>query len=179
VKPVFARTSIIAAVALTALAPSMALAGGWRTYHSSALGVSFRYPKTWHLTSATTGGIRQVTVFSTTTRDSLVVRVLPIKPASSPHGTLTRYLAYTLQLDGPTAARYHWTATRLAGRRAEGAVAHPSTEGGVSQAIGVYVVGAGKHVVNLTMQTQTTHTPRTLAQFPRVYRQIVASWRFK
>ena len=94
-------------------------------------------------------------------------------------GTLKRYLTYTLQLDGPTAAHYHWTATRLAGRSAEGAVAHPPTEGGVSQAVGVYVVGVGKHVIDLTMRTQMNRAPRSLAQFPAVYRQIVASWRFK
>jgi hypothetical protein len=179
VKTTVARIVIGAAITLTALAPAAALAGGWRAYHSAALGVSFRYPTAWRLTVATTGGVHELTLFSAATRDSLVVRALPIKPASSPSGTLKRYLTYTLQLDGPAAKHYHWADTRLAGRRAEGAVAHPPTEGGVSQAVGVYVVGVGKHVVDLTMRTQTKHSPRTLAQFPAVYRQIVASWRFK
>jgi hypothetical protein len=166
------------AVPIAALVPSVVHAGSSRLYRSASLGVAFNYPATWYVSPASDGPLKGVTVYSTTSPDSLVLSVLPVKPAKSIGGTLKRYLSYTTQINGPAAAHYHWTSATFAGRKAEGTIIHPSTEGGVKTAVGIYVLGAGKHIYAVTMQTRGVKPPATLAAFPTAYRQIITSWRF-
>jgi hypothetical protein len=172
------RRSLFAAVLITALVPALAVAGGWHTYTSKSFGVAFRYPAGWRVTAGPPGPTKQIQAYSAGAQYSFLVSVYPLKPGKSPSATLNRYITYTRTLNGPTTQRMHWKKTSFAGKKAEGAVSFPPTEGGVPLAIGVYVFGSRSHTYAVTMQMRSQHLPKTLSAFPAVYRQIIQSWRF-
>jgi hypothetical protein len=149
-----------------------------RTYSSKALGVSFRYPAGWRLATQPAVGAKSILVSSGGAQYSLSVLAYSMKPGKTLAGTLHRYVNFTVQVDGPIAAQYHWTKTSFAGRAAEGTVTYPATEGGVRTAIGIYVVGVHTHIYGIRIETRGRALPKTLGAFPRVYRTIFSTWKF-
>jgi hypothetical protein len=147
-------------------APSATAAAGWHNFSNRGLGFKFRYPSSWHLTTAVTGNVKQVTAFSTDTRYSLTAELYPVKASSSLSGTLRKYVAYARSINGPAVTHYRWVRTTLARRPAEGTITYPATEGGVHLADGLYVLSAGRHVYSVEIETRGNKLPKSLAAFP-------------
>ena len=172
------RRALVFASILLFTAPSATAAAGWHNFSNRGLGFKFRYPSSWHLTTATTGNVKQVTAFSTDTRYSLTAELYPVKASSSLSGTLRKYVTYARSINGPAVTHYRWVRTTLARRPAEGTVTYPATEGGVHLADGLYVLSAGRRIYSVEIETRGNKLPKSLAAFPSVYRQIFKTWRF-
>jgi hypothetical protein len=172
------RRVILGALTASLLVPAATQAATMRPYSSKALGVSFRYPASWRLTTQPEAGARSIMVSSSGAQYSLSVLTYGLKPGKTLAATLRRYVTFTRQIDGPVVAQYHWTRTSFAGRAAEGTVTYPPTEGGVSTAIGIYVVGVHKHIYGIRIVMRGRTLPKSLGTFPNVYRTIFSTWKF-
>lgn len=172
------RRVILGALGASLLVPAATQAATMRPYSSKALGVSFRYPASWRLTTQPEAGARSIMVSSSGAQYSLSVLAYGLKPGKTLAGTLRRYINFTRQVDGPIVEQYHWTKTSFAGRTSEGTVTYPPTEGGVSTAIGIYVVGVHKHIYGIRIVTRGRTLPKTLGTFPGIYRTIFSTWKF-
>jgi hypothetical protein len=162
---------------LVVLATVAAHAAG-HGYSNRQLGFAFNYPKSWRIASTTVGGVKQVTAYSSNSVESLTADLYPFRAGASLSRTLRSYVAYSKRLNGPSVTHYHWVKTTFAHKPAEGTILYPATEGGVPLASGLYVLGAGRRVYSIEIQTRGQHLPKTLGRFPSVYRLIIASWRF-
>ena len=172
------RRLIVGSVLALTLVPTVASAAATTSFSSKSMGIAFRYPASWRLTSTPSGAVKQVTAYSSGSKYSLTVSVYPIKPARTMPGTLHRYIQYSSTLEGPVAAHYHWKAASFAGRPAESTVTYPATEGGVQTAIGLYVVGSHAHIYAISIESRGRPLPKNVSSFSAVYRQIFRSWKF-
>jgi hypothetical protein len=173
------RRLILVLLVTVFLLPAPANAASWHSFTSKSLGFALRYPPGWHaVPSATLTG--QQVVFSYQARQlyAVTVSVLNLTPGSSPQKTLQRFLSYEKRASGTQYSAMHWSSATFAGKKAEAGISAPPTEGGVTISQGIYVVGGKRHVYAVALTAYAKRPLARLSQFPAVYRQILATWRF-
>ncbi len=160
-------------------ASGTAHAAAWHSFASKPLGFSVRFPSTWRPVATARPGVQEVQfAYSGATPYTLDVTILKLKGSSTARTLQRQFLSYEKRLGNGEMADMHWSPTRFAGRAGIGTVYAPATEGGTSVANGVYVVPWRTKTYVVTMTSVTKPTPKSLNQFPAVYKQMLATWKF-
>jgi hypothetical protein len=125
-------------------------------------------------------GLDQVSLARTGSHPyGVVISVLHLNPGHTIRETVQRFVSYERRNGNAVFAHLHWTAATLGGRSAMGSVMVPPTEGGVAISYGVYLSAWRKRTYEVTIVSYGQLAARRLSKFPSVYRQILASWRFR
>jgi hypothetical protein len=166
--------------ALSALAAIPVVAASWHTFHSTKLGFTVRYPAGWHVAeSAATPRSQSVSFgYQGSTPYSLTVTVASVRPARTIRATLAALRTVDRETGGPAAAAVHWSATTLDRHPALWSVIRPPTEGGVAMSEGLLVSQSSHHVYEIEAVSYQRQAPKRFSDFPVLYRNILASWRF-
>lgn len=166
---------VVVFIALTATAS----ASSWHTFSSKSLGFRVQYPVSWQRFVASGPGIQEVRLtYQGKTIYGVDIMVLRIKPAASLQATVARVVRYERGIGNTSFASIHWTGTSLGGRPAVAGISRPSTEGGVGAAQGIYLAPWHSRVYQVTISAYGRHAPSRIDQFPAIYRQVLATWRF-
>ncbi len=164
----------------TLVVPASAFAGSWRLFRGGSLGLTVRYPSTWHIAASYVSSSRQVTLgYSGRTNYSLMIQVLPIKPAGNLRVTLQRSIAYEQHSAGTLSGHLNWRPARVGIHPSIATIVRPSTEGGVAMAEAIYVTQSRHHVYVITEVAYSHPSPSNLGRFPAVYRQILQTLQFR
>ncbi|HLJ68449.1 MAG TPA: hypothetical protein VKX16_13925 [Chloroflexota bacterium] len=172
------RIALALALAVS-LTPAISFASGWRTLSSQSLGFTVHYPAGWRVTSTSQVGVRQVSIQQQGTSYAVTISILNVRPGRSAADTVRRFLAFERRLGEGMFARVRWEPSLLGGRASMAGVATPPTEGGVGLSLGVYVAGWRSHIYEVTLLDNHQPPLHSLGSFPRVYAQIIGSWRFR
>jgi hypothetical protein len=92
---------------------------------------------------------------------------------------MQRFVSYESTTGNQQFAHLHWSRTTLGGKAAMVGIIRPSTEGGVALSNAVLVTQWHTHIYEVSVTAYNSKpVPSRLQQFPRVYGQILRSWRF-
>ena len=94
-------------------------------------------------------------------------------PIAPPTGVISSEMSSD---NGVTQVR--WWPTSLGHKAGFAGISRPPTEGGVGLTQGIYVVPWHSRIYALTMTAYGRPVPTRMSQFPSIYRQILATWRF-
>ncbi len=173
------RRSLFLVIAALCL-PGIALAASWHHAGSKSLGFTVLYPPGWHESVIQQpDGPQLVLSYQGKRVYALMIQVLALKPASSASQTTSRFVQYERRQGSSEFDSVRWSRASIGGRPAESGIARPSTEGGVAAAQGIYVVASKTRVYEITLASYGSRAVSAIGQFPAVYRQILATWRFK
>ncbi|MGH2449340.1 MAG: hypothetical protein ACRDFS_12160 [Chloroflexota bacterium] len=157
-----------------AVVPMSASAASWHSFHNKALGLSLRYPGNWHAQVELQHGNRSVLLSHRGKASyAMTITLMPRRGRN-----LGRTLS-VLRGDVPALAHVRWQRTTLAHRNAETALFHPSTEGGVNVSEDVIVAQWRGRAYEIVEVSYARHRLTRIDQFPRVYRQILATWKWR
>lgn len=162
------------------LIPASAFAGSWRLFRGTSLALTVRYPSSWRAAVSNVPGAHQVVLgYTGNANYSLTIQVLPIKPAGNLHVMLQHFTAYEQRNHGPLSGRHNWQTARSGTHPAMATIVRPSTEGGVAMAQALYVTQSRHHVYAITEVAFSHPSPSNLGSFPKIYRQILQTLRFR
>lgn len=164
--------------ALAALAvPLIAQASSWRDYASTSLGFAVRYPAQWRYIPTNFKHEAQVLFYkqakSAAGDRNFTVRVDPFKRLGSVRADAAKMAKLDANFKGA-----QWSATTVGGRSAMVTLVRPQGEGGAVAADAVYVAESHTHLYEIIYVAYKKPLPAKLSQFPSVYRQILASWKY-
>jgi hypothetical protein len=163
-------------------ASSIKRSNAWRTFTSKRLGFSFRYPSTWTLSSGGVGpqAAGQVEVaHQGRSIYQLNALLLPIKAERTLPKTMKRFLAYEQATTQSTMFNHiRWASTTVGHSPALVGILRPSTEGGVAVSNAIFVTQSRTHAYEIMLTSNRSPAPTSISQFPSVYAQILATWRF-
>jgi|SRR5579884_726845 len=158
---------------LAAIVPSVAAASPQHQFRDRSFGFALRYPNGWTLQRSIPPTKQITLVQSGHGQHAITVTVLNWRAGRTIAASVKivqRYMgAYR---------RVTWRAARLGNQPARVAVLHPQTEGGVGVAEGIYLSQWKGKIYQVQISAYTSHPPKTVAAFPKVYRQILGTWRF-
>jgi hypothetical protein len=160
------------------LLPTAASAAGWHTFLSKPLGLAIKYPPGWKATAINQAGNKQLDlIYAGKVNYSLTVLVLPFRPGANISASRATFVNYeSNQLHISSFKRLGWTPLTIGGHPALAGIVSPPTEGGVKISNAVYLVSARRSVFEINAIAY--HRLSQLSQFPAIYRQILATWRF-
>lgn len=158
--------------------PTGVSAASWHHFANKQFGFALRYPGNWHLTVNRVGSRQVLLSHQGAQIDAMTILVLPIKPARTVPGTMQRFGKYLRSVGNSGLSHGRWSSVAVGGRRGMVSIVRPSTEGGVGQSEAIYVVPSRSRVYEITLVAYANKAPSQLSQFPGVYRQILATWRF-
>lgn len=172
------RLLIVPLLALI-LSSGHVLAASWHVYSSKPLGFAVHYPATWKVLAVAQPGMKQIQfTYQGKSTYTVDVTILNLDGGKSRTTLKQRFLAFERRSGNPSIATMHWGAITLGHRPGIGAVYIPTTEGGVSVANGMYVIPWKAHTYVVNVQSVQKPAPKTLARFPAIYKQMLATWRF-
>jgi len=154
----------------------------WRTFTSKKLGFAFRYPSTWTLTL---GGVGPQTAGQVEVAHQgrsiyqMNAVLLPIRADRTLPQTMKRFLAYEQATTQSTMFNHiRWVSTTVGRSPALVGILRLPTEGGVAVSNAIFVMQSRTHAYEITLTSNRSPAPTRISQFPSVYAQILATWRF-
>lgn len=173
------RISLLVFV-LLAGSPSIAHAAGWHRFTSKPMHFTVRYPASWMVVPTYLPGTFRVQMGLRSGTQSMAVQFLPIHPAKTIRATANRYAGYMSRTSGDGSYRHiRWSNIRVARRQGVAGVLKPlRTEGGLAMVRGIELVQYKGRVYEIEFGLFRRTAPRSINQFPAVYREIMRSWRF-
>jgi hypothetical protein len=176
----------LSAVGSSATSPGTASASKhsnpWRTFASKKLGFSFRYPSTWTLNSggvAPQAGSQVEIAHQGRSIYQMIALLLPIKAERTLPQTMKRFLAYEQAATQSTMFNHiRWAPTTVGRSPALVGIMRLPTEGGVAVSNAIFVTQSRTRAYQITLTSNRSPAPTGISQFPSVYTQILATWRF-
>ncbi len=172
------RAALIVIVALFIL-PARVQASSWHTFTSKQYAFTVRYPSSWAVIAEYQPGTWQLTSTGRTSRYSISIAVLPIKAGRSLAELKRRFAGYERASGNVEVAGVRWSSTSLGGKPALEGVLRLSTEGGAPVTDGFYLAASRSRVYQMTLVSIGKARLESVAKFPAIYREIVATWRFR
>lgn len=158
---------------LVAMVPSVAAASAQHQFRDRSFGFALRYPNGWTLQRSISPTKQITLVQSGRSQHAITITILSWRA----RGTIASSIKIVQRYMG--AYRHaKWTAARLGKQPARVTVLHPQTEGGVGVAEGIYLSQWKHKIYQVQITAYTSHPPKTIAAFPKVYHQILGTWRF-
>jgi hypothetical protein len=159
--------------------PVQTHAASWAHFGGKKIGFTVQYPSNWRVTTAALPGATQISFAARNALYAVTITVLALKPGASMGATWKHFLAYERTQGNGSMGGAGWKSTRLGGRPARGGIVRLSTEGGVPAVNGYYVAPWRTFTYEVMIVSHAKISPRSLQQFPAIYRQMLQTWRFK